>query len=189
MRLVHSLGVLALAALVGCGGGPTAPDAASMDSASPDAPPAIDARTTEDAPMSREDAVTADDAPGLDAAAVDAMSRLDAPGDGVDAGIDCSTIGCGAPVVCGEACDAPCGCCACGDGEVIDRGGMRYVCAGGCYAPAGGGGSGDPCGSSAECGPGLSCCYPCGIPGCMNVCEPSCAEGTPGCAGGCLLRA
>lgn len=142
-----------------------------------------DARAGDDAPGSGEDAAES----GEDAASgEDAPNGEDAPVE-VDSGIDCSTIGCGAPTVCGERCDAPCGCCPCAEGEVVDRGGTAYVCTGGCYAPRGGG-SGDPCGSSAECGPGLSCCYPCGIPGCMSVCEPSCTEGTPGCAGGCLLR-
>lgn len=53
---------------------------------------------------------------------------------------------------------------------------------------AGGGAAGDPCGSQDDCGAGLSCCYPCGIPGCQNVCEPTCDEGEPACVGGCFLR-
>lgn len=49
--------------------------------------------------------------------------------------------------------------------------------------------SGDRCGDGpAVCGAGLSCCYPCGIEGCENVCEPSCDDSEPGCSGGCLLR-
>lgn len=186
MRIARSLVALCLSALIGCGGGPATSDAgASMDSPASDGwPEAPDARVGEDATGpgedatdGTEDATNGEDAPRRDDARVE-----------VDTGIDCSTIGCGAPPVCGEACDAPCGCCPCAEGEVVDRGGTAYVCTGGCYAPRGGE-SGDPCSGSAECGPGLSCCYPCGIPGCMNVCEPSCAEGTPGCAGGCLLRA
>lgn len=42
--------------------------------------------------------------------------------------------------------------------------------------------------SPTACGAGYSCCYPCGIPGCTYQCEPSCAAGTPGCAGGCIPR-
>lgn len=51
-------------------------------------------------------------------------------------------------------------------------------------------GAGEQCGVGIEgvCGDGLSCCYPCGIPGCTNVCEPTCTEGEPGCVGGCFLR-
>lgn len=33
-----------------------------------------------------------------------------------------------------------------------------------------GGAAGDLCASNSECGSGLLCCYPCGIPGCMNRC-------------------
>lgn len=33
-----------------------------------------------------------------------------------------------------------------------------------------GGGAGTLCTSNTECGGGLLCCYPCGIPGCMNRC-------------------
>jgi hypothetical protein len=40
----------------------------------------------------------------------------------------------------------------------------------------------------APCAAGFSCCYPCGIEGCDFRCEPTCAPGTPGCAGGCFLR-
>lgn len=45
----------------------------------------------------------------------------------------------------------------------------------------------DPSNPTA-CGTGFSCCYPCGIPGCSYTCEPSCAPGSPGCAGGCIPR-
>ncbi len=37
-------------------------------------------------------------------------------------------------------------------------------------ADAGGGVEGTLCTTSSECAPGLLCCYPCGIPGCMNRC-------------------
>lgn len=48
---------------------------------------------------------------------------------------------------------------------------------------------GDVCGDTvqATCGPGLSCCYPCGIPGCDNVCTLSCDASEPGCFDGCYL--
>lgn len=53
----------------------------------------------------------------------------------------------------------------------------------------GGLGDGAPCDPSADgCGPGLACCYPCGIPGCAYACEPACSSGDPGCFDGCLLR-
>lgn len=58
-----------------------------------------------------------------------------------------------------------------------------YVCEGGCWAPRGTGASGDTCAMTSECGSGLSCCYPCGIPGCTNQCTPTCTGA--GCAGGC----
>lgn len=32
---------------------------------------------------------------------------------------------------------------------------------------------------AVDCGPGLSCCYPCGIDGCDSVCMTSCPEGIP----------
>jgi hypothetical protein len=51
-------------------------------------------------------------------------------------GIDCSTVGCGAPPICGQACGAPCGCCPCGPGQHQQIGGADYVCSGGCWAPA-----------------------------------------------------
>ncbi len=66
--------------------------------------------------------------------ATDSGTATDSGG-ATDSGIDCSTIGCGAPVVCGVACDAPCGCCPCADGEVVTLDGASYVCSGGCYAP------------------------------------------------------
>lgn len=130
-------------------------------------------------------------APGNDAArtdgggAVDAASAADTGSDaspGSDAGIDCSTVGCGAPPLCSEGCTAPCGCCPCSDGSEMGT----YVCTGGCWAPRGTGASGDPCSASTDCGSGLSCCYPCGTPGCSNQCTPTCTPGDPGCFDGCL---
>ena len=44
------------------------------------------------------------------------------------------------------------------------------------------------CDSHDDCPTGELCCYPCGIPGCDNICEPTCPPGTPGCFGGCYLR-
>lgn len=120
---------------------------------------------------------------GVDAA-VETDSGVDAAVD-TDAGIDCSTIGCGAPTICGEACTEPCGCCPCADGEEM---GATHVCSGGCFAPRGTGATGDVCTATPDCASGLSCCYPCGIPGCTNVCEPTCTAGDPACSGGCLLR-
>lgn len=40
------------------------------------------------------------------------------------------------------------------------------------------------CESADDCAEGQVCCYPCGIPGCENVCQEPCEEG-PGCGGGC----
>jgi len=50
-------------------------------------------------------------------------------------------------------------------------------------------GEGQLCGSSANdamCGPGLACCYPCGIRGCDFVCTVACDPSEPGCANGCI---
>jgi hypothetical protein len=55
-----------------------------------------------------------------------------------------------------------------------------------CDAPLCGLSEGDPCGGDlGSCGPGLSCCYPCGIEGCQNVCTPTCYDSY--CSGGCPL--
>lgn len=156
---------------------PTTNDTGAADGAATDTTLALDVLTPDVGPS---------DASGPDALGSDARAP-DAPT--ADSGLDCSTIGCGPPPICGDACDAPCGCCPCGDGEEMSAGGVQYVCAGGCWAPRGTGSAGDPCSGSTDCGAGLSCCYPCGIPGCTNVCEPTCDSGDPGCSGGCLLRA
>lgn len=105
---------LALASLlvVGCGGSPGADDGgARMDAGAGDA--------------------GAGDA-GVDDAGVDDGGGNDDAGAGDDAGIDCSVIGCGAPVFCGEACAAPCGCCPCGD-ETFCADDDLVTCDGGCY--------------------------------------------------------
>jgi hypothetical protein len=48
---------------------------------------------------------------------------------------------------------------------------------------------GDVCNPEASaCGAPDACCYPCGIPDCDYVCEERCAEGSPGCFDGCMLR-
>ncbi len=45
---------------------------------------------------------------------------------------------------------------------------------------------GDLCGGDlGACGPGLSCCYPCGIEGCDFVCMPTCDD--EWCSGGCPM--
>lgn len=50
--------------------------------------------------------------------------------------------------------------------------------------------SGDGCTPGGDpCGAGLACCYPCGIPGCSNRCEPACKATDPGCSNGCMMRA
>lgn len=56
-------------------------------------------------------------------------------------------------------------------------------CDGGCA------GENEACGTSevdldagaAICAPGLVCCYPCGIEGCVNRCRVPCGEPGPGC--------
>lgn len=78
----------------------------------------------------------------------------------------------------------------CGDGSApidaaaIDAGpdAAAVDCDGGCA------GVGEACGSSdvdldagaRTCGAGLACCYPCGIPDCVDRCTTPCAPG-PGC--------
>jgi hypothetical protein len=47
---------------------------------------------------------------------------------------------------------------------------------------------GDQCtGAWSACDVGLSCCYPCGIPGCQHRCEATCDPADPACSGGCYL--
>jgi hypothetical protein len=116
----------------------------------------------------------------------DAQAESDAAVE-TDAGIDCSKIGCGAPIVCGTECTAPCGCCDCGAGETIEIDGSRYVCAGGCYVLADGGGEGEVCITHEDCDGDLRCCYPCGIPDCANICTVPCDPREPFCIGGCPM--
>ncbi|MCB9653515.1 MAG: hypothetical protein H6729_05185 [Deltaproteobacteria bacterium] len=44
--------------------------------------------------------------------------------------------------------------------------------------------------TAGRCGAGLSCCYPCGIPGCEDVCEPTCDpnSSTQPCIDGCIAH-
>ena len=49
-------------------------------------------------------------------------------------------------------------------------------------------GVGDVCDPDANrCGAGLACCYPCGVPGCDNVCVVPCDPSEPFCVDGCVL--
>ncbi|MBK8011139.1 MAG: hypothetical protein IPK13_07290 [Deltaproteobacteria bacterium] len=43
---------------------------------------------------------------------------------------------------------------------------------------------------AGRCGAGLSCCYPCGVPGCEDVCEPTCDpnSSTEPCFNGCTAH-
>jgi len=52
-----------------------------------------------------------------------------------------------------------------------------------------GGNVGDVCGASgsADCGPDLVCCYPCGIPECEWKCQEPCDPAEPWCANGCPM--
>lgn len=108
---------------------------------------------------------------------------------GPDAGVrECEVTPCFRAYECAAACgEAPfyVGCCPCPPGSVdlpVD-----------CGPDAGPGGTlpeGAVCTTDrAACGPGLSCCYPCGIPDCDWRCEPTCAPGTPDCFDGCYSRA
>jgi hypothetical protein len=54
--------------------------------------------------------------------------------DGGDGGLTsmCANVGCAAPPLCSQGCQATCGCCSCAPGE---RSG-NLLCVGGCYVPA-----------------------------------------------------
>lgn len=94
-------------------------------------------------------------------------------------GVDCSNVGCGAPPLCSTGCQETCGCCSCGEGEVVnDPQHGPLVCNGGCYEPAmPDGGSGDAsdemdC-SLVGCGPPPLCGEACSeFCGCCN-CAPN----------------
>ena len=103
---------LCLLALLACGCGSSHEGSdAGMDASRPDG--AVADSGSGDA--GNRDSGRGDSGPGDDAGSV------------VDAGIDCSTIGCGAPPACGTACDAPCGCCSCGS-EGICAGTVAINC-------------------------------------------------------------
>ena len=67
---------------------------------------------------------------------------------------------------------------AAGDGAGVDA----ADCDGGCAAEneACGGSAADLDAGARPCGPGLVCCYPCGIPDCVDRCIMPCTPG-PGC--------
>jgi hypothetical protein len=50
---------------------------------------------------------------------------------------------------------------------------------------------GDPCGpldaGTVGCMTGLACCYPCGVPGCQEVCTLPCDPQDDSCVEGCRL--
>jgi len=97
----------------------------------------------------------------------------------------------------GDACAESCLVEQCGYGTCPDGTGPAAfaTCAGGswsisdvCPQDAGAGGIplGGVCGADADgglCQAGLVCCYPCGIPGCMDQCTTPCTGGDPGCDG------
>jgi hypothetical protein len=49
--------------------------------------------------------------------------------------LSCANVGCSAPPLCAEGCQAPCGCCFCSEGEIDNVNGVSLRCAGGCFAP------------------------------------------------------
>lgn len=81
--------------------------------------------------------------------------------------------------------------CAVADAGSSDGGGATDGGSSGDASGSDGGlGEGALCGSSAggaACGPGLACCYPCGISGCDYKCTVACTDGSPGCYNGCML--
>jgi len=100
----------------------------SMD-ATTDTSTGDSATTDTGADTASPDSSTTDSSAG-DTSTADGGDAGDAGGDG---GPDCSVIGCGAPIICGGECDAPCGCCPCGDGTGWCGGGSAYNCSGGCF--------------------------------------------------------
>jgi len=61
--------------------------------------------------------------------------------DGGDAAIsdaasdaNCAEVECAPPAICGQ-CTAPCGCCACTNGEFVEFDDVPYVCVVNCYTP------------------------------------------------------
>lgn len=92
------------------------------------------------------------------------------PGDGCFEIADCGGAACGSAYVCDVISGQMCGAIMAAPGacETLDAGDICLQ---------GGGG----------CGDALSCCYPCGIPGCAWKCVPSCDPGDPFCSGGCSV--
>ena len=105
---------------------------------------------------------------------------------GGSGGIDCSLVGCAAPPLCSEGCQAECGCCPCGEGQINTVDGVDYVCTNGCwdvpgrecYAPDG---RAVPVGSSIHAGDGCNTCT-CRADGSLDcsqtecVCDPAAEE-------------
>lgn len=100
-------------------------------------------------------------------------------------GIDCSTVGCAPPAACGQ-CTAACGCCSCGEGDLIQQtDGGSMICQGGCYVPL----DSKPCGGIAgiQCAADEWCDLPegCGFPDAMGVCKKRPQGCTADCPGVC----
>jgi hypothetical protein len=98
-------------------------------------------------------------------------------------GIDCSTVGCGAPPMCDVGCTSACGCCDCGEGEIIDSPSGPMICTGGCYAPAKacGGIAGTPCDADEFCDYGGGCA----MDDASGVCKKRPQGCTADCPGAC----
>lgn len=165
-------------------------DLGAADRPSPDVPIAMDVVDVP-SPMDVVDVVDVTDARDV-VDVTDVVDTTDAT-DVVDAGrcdpatgcrafwcgcgrCDPSTITCvpddrACPLACASACPeldtAVCGCnggtCSAPTFPPADAGADGGADAGGLPA-------GELCSSDAACAPGLLCCYPCGIPGCMNRC-------------------
>lgn len=191
---------LATLFLLGCSSSSGATDAATpdvqavdtvtVDTVTVDTPPPMDVRAdvaNDAVTVDRPDVVTLD-AP--DVTAVDRPDVVDAPDvavvDRPDASAACTSAGCHAywcgcgrcdpatitctpdarvcPLACAQACpELDTAVCNCTGG----------TCAPPVFPDAGvdaGGGEGAECTTASECGAGLLCCYPCGIPGCHNRC-------------------
>jgi len=191
MLAMTSRALLLAFLLLGCGTTTPGGDAGGMDSG------ASDAGDADAGPG--DDAGDTDAGPGDDAGDTDAGPGDDAGSDGggADAGIDCSMIGCGAPVFCGATCDAPCGCCPCGASDTRCDGDDLITCPAGCYerTPCGAGmcvtsSSGSSCSSSSDCAT-LEAAYlslvgassmTCSAPGMCHILIGHCGVGLGGCS-------
>ncbi|MBK8173408.1 MAG: hypothetical protein IPK60_24165 [Sandaracinaceae bacterium] len=137
-----------------------------LSACSDDAPSSVDAGVDSGAPA---DAGGQVDAGSMHAGAADlgVDAALDQGIDaGADFGVDAFVVDLGV------------------DASAIDLGNDASEFDAGAFAALG-----ETCGGEdPSCAPGLACCYPCGIPGCMNTCATPCEPGSPGCGGGgCLL--